>query len=131
MFRGSQNVIDHNTISHTHSYHRAQYLNDKLNYLAYSFIAQFCMGLIPVEEFTQITSRPTVISIQLCHESNLLLTTVQLFLWWVSLLHFSLQAATILRISDYVKKHPKASEAQLKAAVEKEIKNFAEEVAKL
>ena len=42
-----------------------------------------------------------------------------------------LQAETIMRISEYVKNHPRASEAQLKAEVEKEIKLFAQKIAEL
>ncbi|CAH3173595.1 unnamed protein product, partial [Porites evermanni] len=40
-------------------------------------------------------------------------------------------AETIMRISDYVKNHPRATEAQLKSEVEKEIKLFAQKVAQL
>lgn len=50
------------------------------------------------------------------------------------LIHFCfcfLQAETIMRISDYVKSHPRASEAQLKTEVEKEIKMFAQKIAEL
>jgi len=36
-----------------------------------------------------------------------------------------------MRISEYVKSHPRASEAQLKAEVEKEIKLFAQKIAEL
>lgn len=36
-----------------------------------------------------------------------------------------------MRISDYVKKNPRASEAQLRSEVEKEIKIFAQKVAQL
>jgi len=36
-----------------------------------------------------------------------------------------------MRISEYVKKNPRASEAQLKSEVEKEIKLFAQKVAQL
>lgn len=36
-----------------------------------------------------------------------------------------------MRISEYVKGHPRASEAQLKAEVEKEIKLFAQKIAEL
>lgn len=36
-----------------------------------------------------------------------------------------------MRISDYVKNHPRATEAQLKSEVEKEIKLFARKVAQL
>lgn len=42
-----------------------------------------------------------------------------------------MQAETIMRISAYVKSHPRASEAQLKAEVEKEIKLFAQKIAEL
>ncbi|XP_073248967.1 uncharacterized protein [Porites lutea] len=42
-----------------------------------------------------------------------------------------LRAETIMRISDYVKNHPRATEAQLKSEVEKEIKLFAQKVAQL
>lgn len=42
-----------------------------------------------------------------------------------------LRAETIMRISEYVKKNPRASEAQLKSEVEKEIKLFAQKVAQL
>ncbi|XP_020615726.1 uncharacterized protein LOC110053784 [Orbicella faveolata] len=42
-----------------------------------------------------------------------------------------LRAETIMRISEYVKSHPRASEAQLKAEVEKEIKLFAQKIAEL
>lgn len=42
-----------------------------------------------------------------------------------------MQAETIMRISEYVKSHPRASEAQLKAEVEKEIKLFAQKIAEL
>lgn len=41
------------------------------------------------------------------------------------------QAETVMRISQYVKSHPQASQAQLKAEVEKEIKIFAQKVAQL
>merc|ERR1712168_1106937 len=42
-----------------------------------------------------------------------------------------LRAETVMRISQYVKSHPQASQAQLKAEVEKEIKIFAQKVAQL
>ena len=42
-----------------------------------------------------------------------------------------LQAETIMRISEYVKSHPQASQAQLKAEVEKEIKIFAQRISEL
>lgn len=42
-----------------------------------------------------------------------------------------LRAETVIRISQYVKSHPQASQAQLKAEVEKEIKIFAQKVAQL
>lgn len=42
-----------------------------------------------------------------------------------------LRAETILRISNYVKKNPRASQAQLKSEVEKEIQLFAQKVADL
>lgn len=42
-----------------------------------------------------------------------------------------LKAETVIRISQYVKSHPQASQAQLKAEVEKEIKIFAQKVAQL
>ena len=41
------------------------------------------------------------------------------------------QAQTILKICDYVKKNPRASQAQLKAEVEKEITAFAQQVSQL
>ena len=36
-----------------------------------------------------------------------------------------------MRVSEYVKSHPRASEAQLKTEVEKEIKMFAQKVSQL
>ncbi|XP_068729389.1 uncharacterized protein [Montipora capricornis] len=42
-----------------------------------------------------------------------------------------LRAETILRISEYVKKNPRASQAQLKSEVQKEIQLFAQKVAEL
>ncbi|KAJ7373424.1 hypothetical protein OS493_013017 [Desmophyllum pertusum] len=42
-----------------------------------------------------------------------------------------LRAETIMRVSEYVKSHPRASEAQLKTEVEKEIKMFAQKVSQL
>lgn len=42
-----------------------------------------------------------------------------------------LRAETVIRISQYVKSHPQASQAQLKAELEKEIKIFAQKVAQL
>lgn len=42
-----------------------------------------------------------------------------------------LRAETVIRISQYVKSHPQASQAQLRAEVEKEIKIFAQKVAQL
>jgi len=42
-----------------------------------------------------------------------------------------LRAETILRISNYVKNNPRASQAQLKSEVEKEIQLFAQKVADL
>ena len=36
-----------------------------------------------------------------------------------------------MRISEYVKSHPQASQAQLKAEVEKEIKIFAQRISEL
>ncbi|KXJ17524.1 uncharacterized protein LOC110233918 [Exaiptasia diaphana] len=42
-----------------------------------------------------------------------------------------LRYQTILKVSEYCQKNPKASEAQKKAMLEKEIKAFAEQVAQL
>ena len=84
--------------------------------------------LFEVHKLIILATLTSVVAIVCVHVVVVVVVVVVLA---VNYSHSWLQAQTILRISDYVKKHPKASEAQLKAEVEKEIKKFAEEVAKL